>query len=175
MNERLKIIRLKLKLTQDDFAKKINVTRSAISNYEKGTRNIMNRVIADICREFNVNEEWIRHGTGEMFIQNINNTQGGTLMDNELLNILKSIQTKIDSIENKVISIEERMDKGFNNLSHRMDEISQGIGNTISFELSDELSSQLKELKTDVKFIKRKVQDTEEDVFVIQDHLKLIK
>lgn len=175
MNERLKIIRLKLKLTQDDFAKKINVTRSAISNYEKGTRNIMNRVIADICREFNVNEEWIRHGTGEMFIQNINNTQGGIYMDNELLNILKSIQTKIDSIENKVISIEERMDKGFNNLSHRMDEISQGIGNTISFELSDELSSQLKELKTDVKFIKRKVQDTEEDVFVIQDHLKLIK
>ena len=175
MNERLKIIRLKLKLTQDDFAKKINVTRSAISNYEKGTRNIMNRVIADICREFNVNEEWIRHGTGEMFIQNINNTQGGTLMDNELLNILKSIQTKIDSIENKVTSIEERMDKGFNDLSHRMDEISQGIGNTISFELSDELSSQLKELKTDVKFIKRKVQDTEEDVFVIQDHLKLIK
>ena len=142
MNERLKIIRLKLKLTQDDFAKKINVTRSAISNYEKGTRNIMNRVIADICREFNVNEEWIRHGTGEMFIQNINNTQGGIYMDNELLNILKSIQTKIDSIENKVISIEERMDKGFNNLSHRMDEISQGIGNTISFELSDELSSQ---------------------------------
>ena len=175
MNERLKIIRLKLKLTQDDFAKKINVTRSAISNYEKGTRNIMNRVISDICREFNVNQEWIRHGTGEMFIQNINNTQGGTLMDNELLNILKSIQTKIDSIENKVTSIEERMDKGFNDLSHRMDEISQGIGNTISFELSDELSSQLKELKTDVKFIKRKVQDTEEDVFVIQDHLKLIK
>lgn len=175
MNERLKIIRLKLKLTQDDFAKKINVTRSAISNYEKGTRNIMNRVIADICREFNVNEEWIRHGTGEMFIQNINNNQGGTLMDNELLNILKSIQTKIDSIENKVTSIEERMDKGFNDLSHRMDEISQGIGNTISFELSDELSSQLKELKTDVKFIKRKVKDTEEDVFVIQDHLKLIK
>lgn len=175
MNERLKIIRLKLKLTQDDFAKKINVTRSAISNYEKGTRNIMNRVIADICREFNVNEEWIRHGTGEMFIQNINNTQGGIYMDNELLNILKSIQTKIDSIENKVTSIEERMNKGFNDLSHRMDEISQGIGKTISFELSDELSSQLKEIKTDVKFIKRKVQDTEEDVFVIQDHLKLIK
>mgnify|MGYP004610425769 CR=1 FL=1 len=175
MNERLKIIRLKLKLTQDNFAKKINITRSHISALEKSKRTITDRSINDICREFNVNEEWLRHGTGEMFIQNINNNQGGTLMDNELLNILKSIQTKIDSIENKVISVEERMDKGFNDLSHRMDEISQGIGNTISFELSDELSSQLKELKTDVKFIKRKVQDTEEDVFVIQDHLKLIK
>lgn len=94
MNERLKIIRLKLKLTQDDFAKKINVTRSAISNYEKGTRNIMNRVISDICREFNVNQEWIRHGTGEMFIQNINNTQGGIYMDNELLNIIKIYPNK---------------------------------------------------------------------------------
>lgn len=175
MNERLKIIRLKLKLTQDNFAKKINITRSHISALEKSKRTITDRSINDICREFNVNEEWIRHGTGEMFIQNINNTQGGIYMDNELLNILKSIQTKIDSIENKVTSIEERMDKGFNDLSYRMDEISQGIGKTISFELSDELSSQLKEIKTDVKFIKRKVQDTEEDVFVIQDHLKLIK
>lgn len=175
MNERLKIIRLKLKLTQEDMGTKIGVTNATISRLEKGVNNFTERVITSICREFNVNEEWIRHGTGEMFIQNINNTQGGTLMDNELLNILKSIQTKIDSIENKVTSIEERMDKGFNDLYHRMDEISQGIGNTISFELSDELSSQLKELKTDVKFIKRKVQDTEEDVFVIQDHLKLIK
>ena len=175
MNERLKYIRNHFKLSQDEFGKKINVTRSHVSALEKSKRTITDRIINDICREFNVNEEWLRHGTGEMFIQNINNNQGGTLMDNELLNILKSIQTKIDSIENKVTSIEERMDKGFNDLSHRMDEISQGIGNTISFELSDELSSQLKELKTDVKFIKRKVQDTEEDVFVIQDHLKLIK
>ena len=175
MNERLKIIRLKLKLTQEDMGTKIGVTNATISRLEKGVNNFTERMITSICREFNVNEEWLRHGTGEMFIQNINKNQGGTLMDNELLNILKSIQTKIDSIENKVTSIEERMDKGFNDLSHRMDEISQGIGNTISFELSDELSSQLKELKTDVKFIKRKVQDTEEDVFVIQDHLKLIR
>lgn len=175
MNERLKIIRLKLKLTQEDIGTKIGVTNATISRLEKGVNNFTERMITSICREFNVNEEWLRHGTGEMFIQNINNTQGGIYMDNELLNILKSIQTKIDSIENKITSIEERMDKGFNDLSHRMDEISQGIGKTISFELSDELSSQLKEIKTDVKFIKRKVQDTEEDVFVIQDHLKLIK
>ena len=71
-------------------------------------------------------------------------------MDNELLNILKSIQTKIDSIENKVTSIEERMDKGFNDLSHRMDEISQGIGKTISFELSDELEKDDLEILEDM-------------------------
>lgn len=175
MNERFKNLRIELNFSQEYIGNKLGVTKSTISRLEKGINKFTERMITSICREFNVNEEWLRNGTGEMFIQNINNTQGGIYMDNELLNILKSIQTKIDSIENKVTSIEERMDKGFNDLSHRMDEISQGIGNTISFELSDELSSQLKELKTDVKFIKRKVQDTEEDVFVIQDHLKLIK
>ena len=175
MHERIKQLRKVLNLSQESFSSKLNISRSHFAMIENGSKNITDRVFSDICREFNVNEEWLRHATGEMFIQNINNTQGGIYMDNELLNILKSIQTKIDSIENKVTSIEERMDKGFNDLSHRMDEISQGIGKTISFELSDELSSQLKELKTDVKFIKRKVQDTEEDVFVIQDHLKLIK
>lgn len=67
INSRIIKLRKHLKLSQEEFGKKINVTRSAISNYEKGTRNIMTRVITDICREFNVNEEWLINGTGEMF------------------------------------------------------------------------------------------------------------
>ncbi|CAI3543054.1 MULTISPECIES: helix-turn-helix domain-containing protein [Clostridium] len=69
INERITQLRKELNLNQEAFGKRINVTRSAISNYEKGTRNIMDRVITDICREFNVNEEWLRNGTGEMFIE----------------------------------------------------------------------------------------------------------
>ena len=69
INDRIYILRRKLNLNQEAFGKRINVTRSAISNYEKGTRNIMDRVITDICREFNVNEEWLRNGTGDMFIE----------------------------------------------------------------------------------------------------------
>jgi len=72
IGERIAIIRDKKGLNQEAFGKIINVTRSAISNYEKGTRNIMDRVIIDICREFNVNEEWLRNETGEMFIQTPN-------------------------------------------------------------------------------------------------------
>ena len=72
MNERLKIIRLKLKLTQDDFAKKIGIKQAAISAIEKGIRNVTDRIINDICREFNVNEEWLRNGTGEMFAPTFN-------------------------------------------------------------------------------------------------------
>ncbi|NFG27219.1 helix-turn-helix domain-containing protein [Clostridium botulinum] len=69
MGERITILRKHLNLNQDDFGSKINVTRSAVSNYEKGTRNIMDRVISDICREFNVNEDWIRNGMEPMFIE----------------------------------------------------------------------------------------------------------
>lgn len=69
IGERITILRKHLNLNQDDFGSKINVTRSAVSNYEKGTRNIMDRVISDICREFNVNEDWIRNGTEPIFIE----------------------------------------------------------------------------------------------------------
>ncbi len=69
IGERITILRKHLNLNQDDFGSKINVTRSAVSNYEKGTRNIMDRVISDICREFNVNEDWLRNGTEPMFIE----------------------------------------------------------------------------------------------------------
>lgn len=69
IGERISLIREKENLNQEAFGKRINVTRSAISNYEKGTRNVMDRVISDICREFNINEEWLRYGTGEMTIE----------------------------------------------------------------------------------------------------------
>lgn len=69
MNERLKILRSTLKLTTREFAKVINLSGGAITNMEKGVRNITDRVISDICREFNVNEEWLREGKGEMFIE----------------------------------------------------------------------------------------------------------
>lgn len=69
MNERLKLLRSTLKLTTREFAKVINLSGGAITNMEKGVRNITDRVISDICREFNVNEEWLRNGKGEMFIE----------------------------------------------------------------------------------------------------------
>lgn len=67
IGERISLLRKSLGLNQDEFGKRINVTRSAVSNYEKGLRNIMDRVISDICREFHVNEDWLRNGEGLMF------------------------------------------------------------------------------------------------------------
>ena len=54
-------------MSQEEFGKKIGLTRFTISNLESGKRNITERVIADICREYRVNESWLRTGEGEMF------------------------------------------------------------------------------------------------------------
>lgn len=54
-------------LTQTEFASKLNLTRSAIANYEQGRRPLSDRTVADICRVFNVNEEWLRTGVGDMY------------------------------------------------------------------------------------------------------------
>lgn len=84
MNERIKDIRNSLALSQDDFGKKIGVTRSAVCNYENGSRAITEQTIKAICREFNVNEDWLRNGVGDMFID-IDDTQRliATLFNNE--------------------------------------------------------------------------------------------
>ncbi len=65
MNTRLKKIRLKHGLSQEEFGRKIGIeSRGHISALESGIRNITDRTIKDVCREFNVNEVWLRTGEG---------------------------------------------------------------------------------------------------------------
>lgn len=68
MNARFKELRRELKLTQEEFANKMNLSRSYINLIEMGKKVPADRTIKDICREFGVREEWLRDGTGEMFI-----------------------------------------------------------------------------------------------------------
>lgn len=68
MNERLKAIRKYLSLSQEKFGKRLGVTGTAISRMEIGNRTITEQMIIAICREFNVREEWLRNGDGEMFL-----------------------------------------------------------------------------------------------------------
>lgn len=69
MKERLKAIRKhpKINLSQEAFGERVGVKGNTIGNYELGLRNPSNAVIFSICREFNVNEEWLRTGKGNMF------------------------------------------------------------------------------------------------------------
>jgi len=67
IKDRLKLLRKELKLNQTEFAKKISRSQGVFSQYESGTQEISDRTIIDICREFNVNEDWLRTGEGLMF------------------------------------------------------------------------------------------------------------
>lgn len=65
MNERIKELRKKLGLTLEKFGARLGVKKAAVSKWENGD-NITDQMFKSICREFNVNEEWLRNGTGEM-------------------------------------------------------------------------------------------------------------
>ena len=67
MHERLKMIRKALGLTQKEFAQRIGIKQNTIAQYEIGRNDPIDAVISLICREYNVDEIWLRTGAGEMF------------------------------------------------------------------------------------------------------------
>ena len=67
INNRIRKIVEQSGLNKSGFAKKINVTPSHISQMCSGAKAPSDRTIADICREFNVNETWLKTGEGEMY------------------------------------------------------------------------------------------------------------
>lgn len=65
--ERVKEVRKSLGLTLEKFGENLGVTKTAISNIEKGIRNLTDQMLKSICREYGVREEWLRSGEGEPF------------------------------------------------------------------------------------------------------------
>lgn len=72
MNERIKQIRRELGLTQAEFAERIGLKQNSIALIESGKRNISDQAVLSICREYGVNEEWLRTGDGDKFIPDSN-------------------------------------------------------------------------------------------------------
>ena len=67
MGERIKELRKALGLNQTDFGNRIGLKQGSVAGYENGARTPLDAVITSICREFNVNEVWLRTGVGDMF------------------------------------------------------------------------------------------------------------
>lgn len=80
MNERIRKLRKHLDLTQREFADRIGVKQNTVAQYEIGRNAPIDSVVSLICREFNVNEEWLRNGTGEMFIEQTRDEQIATFI-----------------------------------------------------------------------------------------------
>lgn len=89
MNKRIMLLRKELNLTLEKFGQRIGVTRAAISNIETGNRKVTEQMFKSICREFNVREDWLRNGNGEMF-KNLSE-------DEKVAAILENIFTDKDS------------------------------------------------------------------------------
>lgn len=66
--ERIREVRNTLGLTLEKFGDRLGVTKVAISNIEKGNRNLTEQMTKSICREFSVDYMWLTTGEGEMFI-----------------------------------------------------------------------------------------------------------
>lgn len=76
MNERIAELRKKfLKLSMEEFGKRIGISKSAVNQIEKGVNNPSEQTISLICREFNVNEAWLRTGEGEPFQKRTRNQE----------------------------------------------------------------------------------------------------
>lgn len=68
VNDRIKKIRKDAGLTQEQFAKKLGVKRNTVATYEMGRSTPIDAAIASICREFGVNEDWLRNGNEPMYL-----------------------------------------------------------------------------------------------------------
>ena len=67
MKDRIKELRKSLGLTQQEFGDRLGVKRNTIASYETGVNTPIDSIFMSICREFSVNESWLRTGEGEMF------------------------------------------------------------------------------------------------------------
>ena len=104
LNERVKQLRKNLDLTMEKFGEKIGVKKSAISLIESGRNSLTEQMIKSICREFDVDEEWLRNGTGSMFIERTR--------DEEIARFIGTIQSvDDDSFMKKFISMLAKLDE----------------------------------------------------------------
>lgn len=69
MEDRIRRIRTYLGLTQQEFADKLGISHESVGAYEIGRNEPTDDVISLICRTFDINEEWLRTGKGDMFVE----------------------------------------------------------------------------------------------------------
>lgn len=104
MNERIARVRKHAGLTQEEFGARIgNLSRNYIWMIEKGDRTPSDRTISDICREFNIDEDWLRTGKGDMLLQRSR--------DEELSAFFGDLLSGTPDFKRRLISVLSRLDE----------------------------------------------------------------
>lgn len=70
-NQRIKIIREVLKLSQLDFSVKLNMKQGSISDIERGKAGVSNKLKEILYKDFYINRNWIENGIGDMFYKEL--------------------------------------------------------------------------------------------------------
>ena len=110
MKDRIKQIRKFHNLTQQEFADRIGCSRSGLANYESGRNEPLDPIITSICREFGINEEWLRTGEGPMKRSTSREDEIETMVTNALngnANLTKAIvQALCNRTEKELAALE---------------------------------------------------------------------
>ena len=72
INDRIRAVRNRLDLTQIEFGSKVGISQGHLTSIENGKRTVTEKTLKVICATFDVNEEWLRTGEGEMFVEEDN-------------------------------------------------------------------------------------------------------
>lgn len=104
MQERLKELRKALALTQQEFADKLQISRSNIGSYEAGKNQLSDAVIRLIVKIFYVNEDWLRTGRGPMFLPRERDEQ---IMDF----VASAMSGESDNFKRRLLSVLARLDE----------------------------------------------------------------
>ncbi len=104
MNERIRALRKALGLTQEKFAEKLHIKRNTLANYEIGRNEPIDAVVTLICEKFNVNEDWLRSGNGEMFKKISKNNR----LANWVANVLREPD---ESFKKRFLDLLSRLDE----------------------------------------------------------------
>ena len=110
VGDRIKKLRRDLDLTQREFGDRIGVKPNTISTYEIGRNEPIDSVISLICREFHVNEAWLRNGTGEIFQTKPSNALDALAEERNM-----SVGTYV--LIEKILNLKPEMQEAFVNLA----------------------------------------------------------
>lgn len=104
MKDRIIAIRKSQGLSQQEFAERLNIKRGTIANYECGRNEPIDAVITLICKEFNVNKNWLLTGNGEMLLPRDR--------ERDLANLtLDLLSDESDSFKNRLVSALARLNE----------------------------------------------------------------
>lgn len=119
ITERVIKLREEKELSQEKFASELGLSRNFINQVENKKKNFSDRTISDICSKFGINEDWLRTGTGKMFIERTKDEQISEMISDILENDEETFKRRLISALAKLDNV------GWQKLEELIDEISK--------------------------------------------------